>query len=117
MRKYPFRGLPINSKEFVYGWYGEMKGKPFIIDKGAKTWRGSFTEVIPESVGQFVKVINGKDIWEGDLLTGHRLPKRDPFTVEWDDDIAGFRLPYSYSEKELEIIGDIHTKPELLEKQ
>ena len=111
MREIKFRGLTKEGK-WVYGYYAKFNGQSVIIPDAINA--NIATEVLAETVGQFVKVINGKEIWEGDLLTGHRLPKRDPFLVEWDEDIARFRLPYSYNEKELEIIGNIHQNPELL---
>ena len=115
MRQY--RGLTKDGK-WVYGEYissGSLlsyivpESTVFTLGRNGLLLQNIYS-VNPETVGQFVKVINGKDIWEGDLLTGHRLPKRDPFIIEWDESITAFRLPYSYNEKELEVIGNIHTE-------
>ena len=60
------------------------------------------------------KYPEGQKIYDGDLVTGHNLPQKTPFLIEWDDDIPGFLFPYSYSEKELKVIGNITENPELI---
>jgi len=60
---------------------------------------------------------NGQEIYQDDFVTGHELPKKDPFLIRWDDDICGFRFPLSYSEKDLEKVGNRWQNPELLAQE
>ena len=57
---------------------------------------------------------NGKPIFEGDIV------KRDgncnPIIVEWIEMYAGFNLQ-SGTAKDIEVIGDIYSNPELTPKQ
>ena len=61
----PCRGLRVDNREWVYGWYVEIDGKPYIYESlegfSAYTLNGTrrtfvfadnFIEVIPETVGQ-----------------------------------------------------------------
>jgi len=69
MRKY--RGLPKDSKDFVYGWYVEVDGICFIEYQAEESNNRCTVEIIPESVGQFVtKDKNGKDVFAGDNAIG-----------------------------------------------
>ena len=77
----PYRGIPIDGKDFVYGWYNHHENKDWISDwdKGfprvlpdgeiGNTW---MVEVIPETVSQQtgLKDKNGTDLdwWEGDIF-------------------------------------------------
>lgn len=67
----------------------------------------------------------GKEIYEGDVLLDY-YDGDDAFIVEWDKDTASFILTDTeqilnvsfdnyYPDKYLEIIGNIHENPELLE--
>jgi hypothetical protein len=89
-------------------------------------------EVLPESVGQFTgkQDINGTDIYDGDLI---RLSSdsKSAYKVYWRSDSCDWHLihsegdgdkygPYSrnFGIKEYkEVIGSIHTHPELLKQK
>lgn len=124
MRTIKFRGQRIDNKEWVYGLF-------------FKTSRGSFVgeyleeqEVIPETVGQFTGLTDkdGEEIYEGDILKSvhtSTLAFMENPVVTWDE--KGFYsidsknsyweyINYYETDTELEIIGNIHTNPELLNK-
>jgi len=134
----PYRGIPIGGKEFVYGWYVEKE------DSHSNTYSvivfGRDFEVIPETVGQQVglkeRYGEHREVWQGDIV------KWSPVDYDWDDycsddlneeeigTIVWFQPAgrwaievrgKTYWPKEIdffdvEIIGDIHTTPELLEQ-
>lgn len=70
---------------------------------------------------------NGKEIYEGDIVLDY-YDGDDAFVVEWDkekasfiltgtDNIASVSFDNFYSDKDLEVIGNIHENPELSEAQ
>ena len=103
--------------------------------------------VIPETVGQFTGLTdkNGKKIFEGDIVKVTYIEKREYMGVKYDneyslieqvcysiekacymlcikyDDITMFRPIHNFENlvtiKNLEVIGNIHDNPELLEAQ
>ena len=80
-------------------------------------------DVIEQYTG--IKDKNGKEIYEGDIVLDY-YDRDDAFIVEWGKDTASFVLTDTgnisnvsfdnfYPDKDLEIIGNIHDNPELLE--
>lgn len=127
MREILFRGKRTDNGEWIYGnyCYAEMIAKSgyedLIIEQPAD---GETRRVIPETVGQYTGLTdkNGKKIFEGDICK-HRsnysgntvisvVTYTDGHFLALVCENSGFEL----SEK-LEVIGNIHDNPELLEVQ
>lgn len=138
----PDRGIPINkpidSGEFVYGWYCENEGLHYIIPDTASTFNArinpedltsehfvleGLVEVHPKSVGQQIgiqaaksyrKGENGKEIFEGDKIKQLNPLNGDVYIGEVKSKRDGryyIDLPHhvpSIDEKRCEIIGTIH---------
>lgn len=140
MREILFRGKRKDTGEWVYGCFGQHTSlDAFIIDRPYPTAAGDwsalgFFEVEPNTVGQYTGLSdkNGKRIFEGDVVAQSWYDHDEPI-----DDIFG-EVVYctrdcSFSvlntEKkameqlgqcnafywEIEVIGNIHDNPELLE--
>ncbi len=123
-----YRGLTVDTKKWVYGWYIERYDTmSFIINSSPTCDADNMIEVIPETVGQFTGLLdkNGKEIYGGDIIQtvaqdGARLSK---FKVYWHWANAGFWKEredgscYQFTRQSIsccEIIGDIHSNPNLL---
>lgn len=125
MREILFRGKRIDNDEWVYGslviW---SDGSTSIFDArlDVPTWA-----VDPTTVSQFTGLTdkNGKRIFEGDIV---RYMNNDIMVIVWNKEAASFVGAYSYinfnycatlinGHMYLEVIGNIHDNPELLEVQ
>ena len=136
MREILFRGKRIDNGEWVVGDYTQyaFNGKPCICSKH------KWAEVDPETVGQYtgLKDMNGKRIFEGDVF-----PIEDEIVAVVIFTDGGFRLEEwglcgTYTESgydecgggwgkiecepidwymvhHMEVIGNIHDNPEMLE--
>lgn len=132
MREIIFRGKRTDNGEWVEGY---MTRRPSAIQYGAhySPWfidvppqdpddSGGFYNVERETIGQFTGLtdINGQRIFEGDIVAY----RGDEYgVIEYDVESARFCVTFDtwitdfdhlYG-KELEVIGNIHDNPELLE--
>lgn len=117
MRKY--RGLTKDSK-WVYGWYVFTDGKHYICYDEKHELQ--FVEVILETVGQYtgLRDKNGAEIYAGDWVKikstddsefkGYVAFRDGSFMVN-----AGYIVGYRWIDYEIEIIGNIHQYPKLME--
>ena len=126
MRKISFKGKRVDNNEWEYGYlcrYGFAgTEKYYIIPYYASDLYG--IEVDPETVGQFTGSYdkNEKGIFEGDICKYNNYiglisfdEEKSMFIFTYGGDIE---IYFSFiSAKKLEVIGNIHDKPELLEVQ
>ena len=135
MREILFRGKQTDNNNWVEGAFclkdsdgpfGDMLDRPSII-KYDPPWDGFWFRVDPETVGQFTGLFdkNGKKIFEGDIIEHHAqgniIVNRG--VVVWDASEGRFAyqlrtmLPgfYMHNPETVEVIGNIHDNPELLQ--
>ncbi|MBQ8797208.1 MAG: hypothetical protein IJZ56_03320 [Oscillospiraceae bacterium] len=103
----------VGDHSIIYG--GENENDP---SEGLEKWC-----VHTDTLGQFTGLTdkNGKRIFEGDILRFHG---RVNYPVFWDADYGAFGSCYyrdfdilsHYDRKKIEVIGNIHDNPELLEE-
>lgn len=106
--------------EWVQGYLFTIWEEAYIL-WGMTNCIPDMTEVIPETVGQYtgLKDKNGKKIFEGDIVQDNIIFGE----VAWDDKTASFIIDdiqdgyqgYSDWIHKIEVIGNIHSNPELLE--
>jgi hypothetical protein len=142
MREILFHGKRIDNGEWVEGFYLNYKNVVHYIIPcdygGYESWTGDFYvhewhRVDPATVGQYTGLTdkNGKKIFEGDIIR-ELNGSMDGIQREvcWDEACMNFNCPlirkhwaYGYNacglwlmqSKNIEVIGNIHDNPELLE--
>lgn len=123
MRKISYRAKRKDNGEWVYGvplkegYSQEVEMLWYEYGSLAYTER---VQVIPETVGQYTGLTdkNGKEIFEGDIVKV--LGKHIDVVVFYKGCFCMDRQLYNYeftfqSSEQLEVIGNIHDNPELVE--
>lgn len=119
MREILFRGKRVDNGTWAYGDLLHCDDERE-INSESHGENGGY--IIPETVGQYTGLTdkNGTRIFEGDIVD--IIPEDESSVIKWDDDSARFVIINScerdfdnYWGHELEIIGNIHDNPELLE--
>ncbi len=133
MREILFRGKRIDNGEWVEGFYcpatfGYFPCRPAIVpkeDMDDGCWHPE--EVDPSTVGQYTGLTdkNGKRIFEGDIMEHHAQGDLtvNRGVVNWDAKNARWAHQlntmnpcfYMHNPKTVEVIGNVHDNPELLE--
>lgn len=131
--EYLFRGKT-SPTDWVYGdLIHEEVGINYIRENINTATHDSFCNyyVYPATIGQYIGIIdrNGQKIFDGDIIRAIAEGEEDIYTVEWcgdrkypafdlkpQIDCDGNGLSYLlWVEAEIEVIGNIHDNPELLE--
>ena len=133
----PYRGIPIDGKDFVYGSLLDFgtNSKFICTSKHGYSYcrNGSRSyihikdayEVIPETVGQStgLKDKSGVEIYKGDKIEGNLFDRRIPTMGEivYDSEHACYGnkndagITPLFKIAEIEVIGNVHQNPELME--
>lgn len=125
MRESKFRGFNRKNGVWLYGFYLQNRGAHFVCpDEFAKDKSWDDYEIGPETRGEYTgqKDKNGQEIYEGDVVAtvvnGYRYVQE----VVWSDIANGFSFrshgcgPIFHKSSCMEVIGNIHDNPELLEQ-
>ena len=125
MRVIKFRGFNRKNGVWLYGFYLTNRGAHFVCpDEFAdgKSWDDY--EIDPETRGEYMgqKDKNGREIYEGDVVATVVNGCRYVQEVVWSDATTGFSFrghgcgPMFHKPSCMEVIGNIHDNPELLEQ-
>ena len=135
MREIKFRGKRVDNGEWVYGYLQKqaVEGAEYYITWPCTELINNCRVVIPKTIGQFTGLYDKNDtpIYDGDIIDIHQtINGYNQFVIEYKD--YGFSTKYynqkenkairwyeydldelfdvNESEKELEVIGNIHDK-------
>jgi len=132
-----FRGIPLEDTSdidgvefdgtFVYGNYIKYGEGALIVGNAVQAdedgyWPSWWVPVNPDTVEQFTSLtdVNGEDIYENDLISLTDDLEDPVYRVVFDEakfEIVGGGVCYDLGEEfmDCEVIGNVHTNPELLE--
>ena len=128
MREILFRGKPRNLK--AYGWvHGQLLHHSEKLSKIYSDEIDHPVGVVPETVGQYTGLTdkNGKKIFEGDIVSVKIGGLKRQGVVFYEDTATRFGLAIGTEKNfsflgrqmakmyEVEVIGNIHDNPDLLE--
>ena len=140
MRENLFRGKIKDNGEWIEGYFAmtnpvdmparhrKSKAVMFPTDAEINWWEKYFynaVEVLPETVGQFTGLIDcyGEKIFEGDIVKGHNSLHKDRLIYRVVYEANGFYYMdeddvswHPDNVEKVEVIGNIHDDPELLEE-
>lgn len=130
MREIKFRGKT-KEGEWVYGDLEtrRLDGRCFIHTYTEDRLYYTQFEILPDTIGQYTGLMdaNGKEIYEGDIvryrLTDERYKKNPRYSnlpIHYDGSQARFEAGNIYWDtlrsNKVEVIGNVHDDPELIEK-
>ena len=120
MREILFRGKRTDNNEWIEGSFLDKNNIGIFYDDTEESdCIVHIFSVIPETVEQYTGLTdkNGKKIFEGDIVKGTFfgfpfIVEDYVFSIVWQEDVTGYRANYF---ENVEVIGNIHDNPELLE--
>ena len=132
MREILFRGKRLHDNKWIYGnFVSDCEGNPHIIEPRFFCEDGHHLQyedntdtpvfIIPETVGQYTGLTdkNGVRIFEGDIvdyISSDVIGNPKTGTIIVEDMTDYDTMIYLNHSDELQIIGNIHDNPELLQK-
>ena len=132
MREILFRGKRLHDNKWIYGnFISDCEGNPHIIEPRFFCEDGHHLQyedntdtpvfIIPETVGQYTGLTdkNGVRIFEGDIvdyISSDVIGNPKTGTIIVEDMTDYDTMIYLNHSDELQIIGNIHDNPELLQK-
>ena len=138
--RYLFRGKRLNNERWVYGGYYCWNDAAYIIQKDVWDTINNFADMIeidPSTLGQCTGLQdkNGKSIFEGDIIKFDKSQgaviwgnencfnkdmanHSDGWLINWQgkDNCNRMDLGFWAYRGGMEVIGNVHDSPELLEK-
>lgn len=131
-RKIKFRAKRFDNGKWVYGYYYAVGGYHYIHSVRkmfGDSWVSNTYAVDPKTVGQFTSLpdVNGKEIYEDDICAFEfRSQKRVEAVIFMDGSFAlGWAITLRRSQTDeykevkgsVEVIGNIHDNPDLLQQK
>ena len=128
MREILFRGKRVDNNEWVYGFLSKSRGNNHFLSlcidhEENGVMLSSIVE--PETIGQYTGLTdkNGKKIFEGDIVRYNGEKHIVVFETRGETGYFGIKIDHietwgfclSVPAKLMEVIGNIHDNPELVE--